>query len=527
MSRVYDGDWVFAQVLEDRAERFAEEIAITAASGDLTFAQLRDRGARVGAALAAVGVQPGDRVATMLDPTTDYLAAWFGVVWAGAVDVPINTAFKGEFLRHILAGSGAAAVVVDGRWAGRLAGLELPDLRHVVVVGEATADPVGVPTSTLAEALSSEPMPFVPRTETDLLYIMYTSGTTGPSKGVMLNNRSALWNAKAWIDIMELGDDDVAYSMFPLFHVTARSAVVSASLWNGSRAVLRESFSASGFIDDVRATDATWFGYMGAVIQMLWKQPERDDDADNRLRVAFGAAAPPALIEPFQQRFGVELLELYGSTELGPATAPRPGRSKRGTMGLPCEHVLVEVHDPEGFRCATGVAGEIVARPAVPYGMFQGYWQMPEETLTAFRNLWFHTGDGGVMDDEGYLTFTDRIKDSLRRRGENISSFEVERAVQRHPDVLEAAAYAVPSELTEDEVMVAVVPLEDVDLDVRALLRFCAETMPRFTVPRYVRVLDSLPKTPSQRVQKFRLRAEGITADTVDRLVEGVEVPRD
>ncbi len=532
MSRVYSGPWVFGRLIEDRAQRFGDEIAIIAATGDLSYGQLRDRAARVGGALSTLGIQPGQRVATMLDPTPAYVAAWFGIAWCGAVDVPINTALKGEFLRHILASSQATALVVHARWVERLDGLDLPDLRSVIVVGSVDPAPRGGgesahQTTTFDDLLAADPVPFTELAEDDLLYIMYTSGTTGPAKGVMHNNRSALWNARAWIDILELTERDVAYSMFPLFHVTARSAVVTASLWGGTPAVLRERFTASGFLDDVRETGATWFGYMGAIIQLLWRQPERDDDADNDLRVAFGAAAPPTLIEPFQQRFGVELLEVYGSTELGPATAPRPGRVKRGTMGRACEHVEVEVHDAEGHRCPPGVRGEIVARPAVPFGMFQGYWRQPEATLEAFRNLWFHTGDGGVMDEEGYLTFTDRISDSLRRRGENISSFEVERAVQDHPGVLEAAAYAVPSELTEDEVMVAVVAMEGVTVEPAELFAHCVEQMPYFAVPRYLRIMAELPKTPSQRVQKFKLRADGVTPDSVDRTALGIEVGRD
>jgi carnitine-CoA ligase len=524
--RGYEGDWVVSAVLDDRAERYPDECFVQSEEGDLSFGALRERAQRFAGALRALGVEPGDRVATMLDPSLAYLTAWFGCTWAGAVDVPVNTAYKGSFLHHVLAEAEARVLVVDGRWVNRLTALDLPCLEHLVVVDEPNADPA-LPVLAYAEAAAHEPVGRVQRTERDLVYILYTSGTTGLSKGVMHGNRSALWNARSWIDILELTGDDVAYSMFPLFHVTARSAVVTSSLWAGSQVALRSGFSATGFWDDVRRTGSTWFAYMGAVVQLLHKQPPRPDDADNPARIAFGAAAPPQVMDEFQQRFGVELLEVYGSTELGPASAPRPGRVKRGTMGRPCEHLQVAIHDPDDRPVPTGVRGEIVCRPAAPYGLFAGYWQQPESTLHAFRNLWFHTGDGGYLDDEGYLVFTDRIKDSLRRRGENISSFEVERAVQAHPDVLEAAAYAARSELSEDEVMVAVVPRPGAHLDVEALLRFCADTMPRFAVPRYVRVMAELPKTPSQRVQKYRLRDEGVTPDTLDLQVLGVEVPGD
>ena len=242
--------------------------------------------------------------------------------------------------------------------------------------------------------------------------------------------------------------------------------------------------------------------------------------------MAFGAAAPPEIVEDFQSRFGVELLELYGSTELGPASAPRPGRVKRGTMGLPCDHVILEIQDEDGIALPPGVDGEICARPAEPLAMFSGYWKQPAATIEAFRNLWFHTGDRGRFDDEGYLIFSDRMKDSIRRRGENISSFEIERSVQGHPDVLECAAYAVPSPLTEDEVMIAVVARPGRDIDPAELFRFCVEHIPRFAVPTYLRFVDVLPKTPSQRIQKYKLREEGITADSIDRNAVGVAVPR-
>jgi carnitine-CoA ligase len=523
---VYEGEWVISSLIDDRAERFGDECAVTALDGALTYAGLRDRAQRMAAALAGLGVQPGDRVSTMLSPSLDYFAVWFGVVWAGAVDVPVNVEFKGEFLRHVIASSGAKVLVIDARWLDRLDGLELPALRAVIVVGGPGEDPAGRPVLALADALAHDPLPRVARDEYDLAYIMFTSGTTGPSKGAMHSNRSALWNVRSWLDILELTADDVAYSMFPLFHVTARSAVVTSAIWAGAPIVVRDGFSASRFWDDVRACGATYFAYMGAVIHLLWAQPERPDDADNAVRRAFGAAAPPAIVDAFERRFGMRLIEVYGGTELGPATAPTRERRRAGTMGVVCPHLELEVHDELDRRVPPGTLGEIVARPTGPHTMFQGYWNMQAETLEAFRNLWFHTGDQGRFDEDGFLTFTDRLKDSIRRRGENISSFEVEHAVQRYAPVLECAAYAVPSELTEDEVMIAVVPREGMTVDPEGLFAHCIEEIPRFAVPRYVRFMDALPKTPSQRIQKYKLRSEGVTPDAVDREALGIAVPR-
>jgi crotonobetaine/carnitine-CoA ligase len=526
MSARYDGEWVISSLIDDRAERLGDRRAVASAEGHLTYAEVRDRAQRVAGALSALGVAAGDRVATMLGPSLDYLAAWFGVVWAGAVDVPVNVDFKGEFLRHVLAGSGAKVLVVDARWLGRLDGLDLPDLRAVVVVGDAGAATGDRPALTLADALAHPPLPRVRRDEYDLAYLMYTSGTTGPSKGAMHSNRSALWNVRSWIDILQLTSNDVAYSMFPLFHVTARSAVVTSAIWAGAPIVLRDGFSPTRFWADVRESEATYFAYMGAVIHLLWSQPEQPEDAANAVRIAFGAAAPPAVAEAFERRFGIRLIEVYGSTELGPATAPTLERERKGTMGVTCPHVELAIHDDRDRRVPAGTLGEIVARPTGPHTLFLGYWNEPEATLQAFRNLWFHTGDQGRFDEDGFLTFTDRIKDSLRRRGENISSFEVEQSVQAYPPVLECAAYAVPSELTEDEVMIAVVPREGTSIDPAGLFAHCIEAMPRFAVPRYVRIVDALPKTPSQRIQKYRLRSDGITTDTFDREALGIFVPR-
>ncbi|HSG78014.1 MAG TPA: AMP-binding protein [Acidimicrobiia bacterium] len=527
MGYAYDGEWVVSTILDDRAERFGDRVFVESLDEDVTFGELRDRAQRVAAALGGLGVKPGDRVASMLPAKTTYLGVWFGIVWAGAVDVPINNEYKGEFLRHIVADSGAEVLVIQDRWVERLEGLELPQLKHVVVVGEAEAElPKPYVAHTLAEALSHDPAPKVSRREDELVYIMYTSGTTGPSKGVMHVNRSALWNAYAWLDIVSLDHTDVAYSMFPLFHVTARSAVVSSSMWAGSKVVMRDRFSASEYWDDIREVGATWFGYMGAVIHLLWKQPPRPDDADNPVTRAFGAAAPPEVVEAFEERFGLFLIEVYGGTECGPVSAPTPRRRKVGAQGVILPHVLVEIHDEHDRPVPPGVEGEIVHRPAVPYGIFQGYWNLPDRTVEAFQNLWWHSGDGGKMDEDGFLTFTDRIKDSIRRRGENISSFEVERTVQSHPAVLEAGAYAVPSDLTEEEVMVSVILGEGAELDVRDLWAHLIEEMPRFAVPRYIRFVDELPKTPSQRIQKYRLREIGVTDDTFDREALGIAVPR-
>ncbi|HEX3910422.1 MAG TPA: AMP-binding protein [Solirubrobacteraceae bacterium] len=559
MDTRYDGEWVITALLEDRARRLTDRTGVRSLDGDLSYGELADRAARIASGLRELGVQPGDRVATMLESTIDYLAAWHGTIWAGAIDVPVNTELRGGFLAHILRDSGARVLIVQDRWIGRLAELELPELEHVIAVpdaasaaraatvGEATGQPpaaspaVGTrsapggetsaagtrPLHRWSDLLGLDPGARVARTPEDLIYILYTSGTTGPSKGVCYTNRSASWLVQACRETLELRPGDVGYSMFPLFHTMGRSALVTASLWMGSPVVLRPRFSVSGFWRDIREQGVTWFGYFGAVILFLWREPEQADDAENPARLAFGASAPAELIEPWERRFGLRLHETYGSTELGTVACPKANAIKRPTMGRPVSHIEVEIHDERDEPVPPGALGEIVARPRRAGAIFAGYWNRPAETVEAWRNLWFHSGDAGTLDEDGCLTFRDRKKDSIRRRGENISSFEVERAVRSLELVVECAAYPVPSEHGDDEVMVAIVIEPDGTLDASA---FCAELiplMPRFAIPRYVRVLAELPKTPSQRVRKHELRAEGVTADTFDREALGVMPARD
>ena len=531
MSRRYTGEWVVASLLAERAERFGTEVAVASEEGPLTYGDLVERAARVAGGLAELGTQPGDRVATMLPTGNDYLAAWHAIVWLGAIDVPVNVEYRGTFLEHILRDSGATVLVVHARWLSRLLGADLSSIRHVVVVGdEQTEPPTGVATHPFAELLHHDPAPRHASGELDPTYIMYTSGTTGRSKGAVHNNRSSIHYIMPFVEGLDLGDEDVCYSMFPLFHQMGRSACTTAALWVGNRVELRSGFSASGFWDDVRACGATWMGYFGAVILFLWQNPPSPGDCDHALTRAFGSSAAPELIVPWQERFGVTLYEVYGSTELVLGSGLGPGYpSKLGTMGLPCRQLEVAIVDEHDNVLPRGQVGEAVWRPREPFAIFQGYWNLPQATVDAWRNLWFHSGDAGLVDEEGYFVFKDRMKDSIRRRGENISSFEVEVAVRGRPGVVECAAYAVPSPLTatEEEVMIAIVPDAGAPPDPDGLFRALCAEMPRHAVPRYLRFVDELPKTPTQRVQKFKLRADGVTADTADREALGIFPPRE
>ncbi len=463
----------------------------------------------------------------MLPSGVEYLAAWHATLWRAAIDVPVNVEFRGRYLEHVICDCGAQTMVIDGRWIDRLSGIELGELRHVVVVGEAHGEaPAGLTARSFAEALEHDPIERVAATESDATYIIYTSGTTGASKGAVHNNRSSIHYLMPFVEGLDLGDDDVCYSMFPLFHQMGRSACTTAAFFAGNRVELRSGFSVTGFWDDIRASGSTWMGYFGAVVLFLWQQAPDPRDRNHALTRAFGSSAPPELILPWEERFGVTLYEVYGSTELGLGSGLGSGPRKLGTMGLPCRHVEVAIVDEHDNPVAAGVVGEAVWRPRYPDAIFLRYWNQPQATVDAWRNLWFHSGDAAVIDDEGYFIFKDRIKDVIRRRGENISSFSVEESVRAVPGVREAAAYGVrPLAATEEEVMVAVVPIGDPP-EPEVLFTMLCETMPRSAVPRYLRFVDALPKTATQRIQKYVLRQQGITSDTVDREALGIFPPR-
>lgn len=522
--RVYGGAWVISELIDDRAERVGDVVAVIGREDQWSYGELRERASRVAGSLRLLGVEPGDRVASMLDTSLEYVAAWLGIVWAGAIDVPVNTELKGTFLEHVLRDSGASVLVVDVRWVSRLEHVDAPDLAHVVVVGEADQTLAGPTVHGFADILEGDPVSPVARSDTDVVYIVYTSGTTGASKGVVHTNRSASWYVQPFRRQLGWRDGDVVYCNFPFFHQMGRSAMTTTAFWEGATVALRPRFSVSGFWEDVRQLGATIFGYLGAILLLLDELPEQPDDRNNPLRVGFGAAAPPDLMQRFEKRFGVTLLENYGSTECGVPSFAMPGEVRHGTMGRPAWYLHVEIHDEADRHVPDGTRGEIVVRPREPYSIFSEYWGRPADTVAAFRNLWFHTGDEGFFDGDGYLVYTDRLKDSIRRRGENISSFEVERAMQTHPAVLECAAYAVPSEMTEDEVMVSVVLSQGAVASPEELLSHAVQVIPRFAVPRYLRVVPELPRTASQRVRKFLLAEQGVTDDTVDRLELGITI---
>lgn len=516
-------------IVTARARQQPDRIVVRFPDSDVTYGALDERSNRIAHALLDSGLRPGDRAAVMLPNGAAFAHTWVAMAKAGIVEVPVSTALKGDLLAYVLNQAGCRLLVVDARWLDRVTAVagRLQHVRDVWVVG-GDGDAGGFAVRALEEVTAAAPdTPVDVRvTPTDASVILYTSGTTGPSKGVVLSHAANFRLARTLSDAAGLRTGDVLITPFPLFHVAARYvSVLGAMLINGEVTV-NERFSASRFWDTCRERGVTAIHYLGSLLQLLLKQPLGDDDRDHGVRLAYGAGAPLPVWKAFVGRFGVPLYELYGMTETGAVTMNRDGAYRVGSCGTVLPDCEVEIHDPDDLPVPVGEVGEIVVRPLRPNVMVERYHDMPEATLRAFRNLWFHCGDLGRFDADGYLYFVGRTKDSIRRRGENISAFEVETAVAGHPAVLEAAVVGVADDVNGEDVLAAVVLQPGASLEPTKLLDHCQEHLPHYAVPRYVRIVTTLPKTPSERVEKYKLQADAHSADTWDRQQHGYEVRR-
>jgi len=497
-----------------------------------TYRQLDEAASRIAAGLLARGLGKGERVAMFLNNRSEYLALVFAANRSGAVSVPVNNAFKAAFLRSPIERTGAKLLFTESALNDALCDLDSlpPTVKTLVYVDHipeqvpAGADQV----MTLAEleglgggaGLCPDVGP------SDINGILFTSGTTGRSKGVLCPNLMALTMAKEHVDVFEITPRDRMLTCFPMYHGMAQVVTCLAAICAGATAVLRPGFSVSTFWDEVRRYEATQFNALGVVLHLLLSVPESDLDRDHQVTRAFSAPAPPDALYRFESRFGVHLIEGYGQTETKNILY-NPWHARRiGSMGKPTPSSIVEIHDADGNRAAPGEVGEIVYRPTQAHVMNAGYLDDPEATLAASRGLWWHTGDMGSTDEDGYFYFFDRTTDSLRRRGENISSAEVEEVLSSYPGVAVAAAVRAESELGEHEVLAVVSVADATTFDPAGLWQFCVDHMPRFMVPRYVRVMDSLPFTPTGKVRKADLRDEGLAAGTWDAEAEGYRVPK-
>ncbi|GGC87358.1 AMP-binding protein [Chelatococcus reniformis] len=518
-------DCVLGPLLERRAREQGDKVFARLADGrEWTYAEALADTRRIAAALQGLGVKHGDRVLCWLPNGIEQLQIWFGLNYLGAVFVPINLAYKGRILEHVIQNSDAALIVAHRDLAPRLAGIELHRLaRAVVLGGEAELPPALKALS--AKALDGDPATVEPADVApwDTQMIIYTSGTTGPSKGVLTSyiQTHAMTVEALWF----IDGDDRELIALPLFHVGGASLTYGMLARGGSVAIV-DAFDTRAFWRVVRENRATVCTLLGVMTPFLLKEPESPADRDHTLRKVLMVPLSEDA-SAFASRFGSDVYTGFNMTEVSTPLVSERNPKVKGTCGRPRPGVDVRLVDENDCEVAPGIVGELIVRTARPWAMNHGYNKNPEATSRAWRNGWFHTGDAFRRDEEGNFFFVDRMKDAIRRRGENISSFEVEAELCAHPAIREAAAVAVANEYSEDEVLAVVSLADGQTLDPAELIAFLIPRMAHFMVPRYIRVMEALPRTPTQKVEKYLLRSAGITSDTWDREQAGIRIKRE
>jgi crotonobetaine/carnitine-CoA ligase len=512
-----------SETLADQARRRPSKAFLRVGDVSLTYQEAHDRVDSFAAGFQRRGVHAGDRVLLVMDSSVDHVVTWLALNRIGAINVPANPGLTPFLLSRAIQMVDPSIIVIDAAHAATLAtachyngvGACVP-----VYVNPDGDDswrrllPESLPLGMLAvDGASPEP------TEPDPLAtatMLFTSGSTGVPKACELSHAYLVRQAQLHSKYLHFEPEDVLFTPFPLFHIDGATLTVGAALVTGATAALSARFSASRFWDQVRQHGATVFNFMGATANMLWKQPPTGRDRDHPVRLAWGVPMPAC--EPhWRERFGFDLVEVYGLTDAGvPAYQPLGLPRVAGSCGRIIDEYEIRIGDPDGNDVPVGQMGEILIRSDEPGLVMNGYYGMPEATQDAFRGGWFHTNDFGRVDEHGNLYFAARGKEVIRRRGENIAATDVEAAIDMHPLVLESAAVGVPSDLSEDDIRVFVVLQSGQSLTPEVLAEHARDHMPRYMMPRYIDIVDHLPKTPTEKIERFKLGGLPITADTWD-----------
>jgi carnitine-CoA ligase len=513
--------------LLQQAERIPHRRALSIAREPVTYEELAGRANATARGLRQLGVGKGDVVAMLAENSMDHALVQFGTARIGALEVMINTAYRGDFLSHQLNVSGARVFIVDEHLlpVALQVAPDVPSLEKVLVRGRSGELGKEGPVEILGADVLSEndrglitdlpdPLPSDPSS------LVFTSGTTGPSKAALMTQNYMCTLAELESGTWYRSENDSFYSCGPLFHLAAKGVGILGAIFRGVTCVQDERFSASGFWSRVREENCTATLLLGSMVMLLWG---REPSPEEGINVIVGVPIPAALQDAMAQRWHCKFESVYGLSESAPVTGTsRDVMLRPGSAGKVYDKYYdVRIFDDDDREVPAGTVGEVVIRPRRSNVMFEGYYRDPAATVSRYQNLWFHSGDLGKFDEDGYFYFIDRKKDYLRRRGENISSFEVESAIAKHPAVLEAAVVGVASELSEDEVKAVVVLREGATVDVRELTEHCIANMPYFAVPRYIEIADDLPRTPSGKVEKHKLRAAGHD-DSWDREAAGI-----
>ncbi len=479
------------------------------------------------AGLYELGVRNENKVAIFALNSPEWILSYLAILKLGAVPVTVNTGFIKDPLIYNLKAAEAEYLIVDYRLmeAYKNVEAELGNLKQIIISGkhgfDSKNEPVN-PYAFLEDLISKQPDPGikVKKFGQDPCAMILTSGTTGPSKVVVDCNAQFISTSLFMIDAGGITGDSVVYVYLPLFHIMALDLATISSLLGNATMVLVEKFSPANFWEDIQKYNVTHFHAVGPILEMLMKMPPSPLEHEHGQLTAI-AYSSKEVWNAAKARFKISITGGYGSTEVGiPVSSPNDsvvsGQNPPGSCGLVGPHVELKIMDEHGQIQPGGRVGEIVVRPRLPWTTFLGYYGMPKQTVEAFHGLWFHTGDAGYFDDNNYLYFVDRVKDAIRRKGENISSYEVEQVLLKNPAVQEAAVIPAPSEVGEDEVMAVIVARPGEELSPERVIDYCLENMPHFWVPRYVLMIQGLPRTATGRIEKFKLRQEGVTQDTHD-----------
>ncbi|MGQ0700599.1 MAG: AMP-binding protein [Panacagrimonas sp.] len=506
----------------------------------LSFDEVNRKVNRLAHGLEALGIGHGARAALFMPNSLDYVYAWFALNKLGAAEVPINVAYKGTFLEHQVNISGATNLIVDMDLldAARDSIGNMPQLKRVILWSRSGQVPAPLPKLGHCEVLrfdalysEAESNPVVEVRPQDIAAIIFTSGTTGLSKGVLMPHAQCYLFSENGVQVTQLESEDRYATAFPLFHANAQVLTIYPCLIAGASCVMYERFSATNWVDRLHSSGCTVINSIGVMLPFVYAQPPTSRDNTHRMRRILAAPVPDGILDEFKQRFAVDhITTAFGQTEIClPFISPLEHNDARpaGAAGLIVDQFFeARIVNPEtDEEVAPGQIGELILRHKQPWTINAGYAGMPDKTAEAWRNLWFHTGDALRCDEQGWFYFVDRFKDALRRRGENISSFEVEAPIRKHPAVADVAVIAVPAESGgEDEIKACIVLKDGASATHEEMIRWCEPRLPYFAVPRYLEFMDVFPRTPSEKIQKNLLRDAGFTPTTWDRVKAGVQL---
>ena len=526
-------DGLLPDIFRTRAEVDGDRVFLRMVGGAAsTYAQSYRASSAIANGLVALSVVPGECVVIMAANALDSVHTWLAINLMGGTEVAINTGYRGRPLEHVLQNTQAKIAFIEPELIARLVEIagSLSYLQTLVVYGSGEV-PAGLPWKVVrfADVASATPSPPSRAAQRhEIASVVYTSGTTGPSKGVMMPFGQISLFARFGVEGAQLTADDIWYCFIPLFHVAGKHIAILGTMMAGGQAVLDTQFSADTFLATVRAYGITVALIHGPLVEMVYKLPPTPQDANNTLTRIIASPFPAKIALDFERRFGVRGIETWGMTEVTvPIWQPLDEPMRVGSCGkLRQDYFELRILDPDtDAEMPTGQTGELALRPRYPFTIMQGYLRMPEATISTWRNLWFHTGDLGYIDETGYVYFVDRAKERIRRRAENISSYEIEACALEHDEVAECAAVGVPSEFDgDDDVKLYVIRRDTSKLSPEDLIRSLAAKLPHFMVPRYIEFTGALPRTPTGKLQKSILKAQGATAATWDRKAANISV---